>query len=370
MKIKIDKEFEKVIPQLTNEEFDQLEENILKNGIQDSIKTWNNFIIDGHNRYKIAKKHNLEIITFPMDNKLVSKTDVIIWIINNQRGRRNLSNYDRGLLALKLQEVLKIKGLENKSMANRTSKKLHNDSPILGKVDSEKQAAQAFNVSKGNLNKVKHIEEKAPPEVKEKLKSGEITVNKAYQDIKKEQRNKEREENIKKVKPIDGKYKVIYADPPWSYNDKQDISKLGGAEKHYSLMSLEDICNMPVKEKTEENAVLFLWGVVPQLEEALQVIKAWGFKYKTHFVWDKVKHNMGHYSSVRHELLFVATKGSCTPENIKLFDSVQSIEKTKKHSEKPEEFRNIINTLYPSGNRIELFARKKINGWETWGNET
>lgn len=78
---------------------------------------------------------------------------------------------------------------------------------------------------------------------------------------------------------------------------------------------------------------------------------------------------MGHYNSVRHELLLVCTKGSCTPENIKLFDSVQSIEKTSKHSEKPEEFREIIETLYPSGNRIELFARKKIDNWDSWGDE-
>jgi len=192
---------------------------------------------------------------------------------------------------------------------------------------------------------------------------------KKIQEKKKEQRNKEREETIKNVKPIKGKYKIIYADPPWSYNDKHEYNGTTGAETHYNTMNLEDICNMPIKEKTEDNAVLFLWGVVPQLEEALQVIKAWGFKYKTHFVWDKVKHNMGHYSSVRHELLFVATNGSCTPENIKLFDSVQSIEKTNKHSEKPEEFRNIIDTLYPTGNRIELFARKKVDNWEVWGNE-
>jgi N6-adenosine-specific RNA methylase IME4/predicted DNA-binding protein len=192
---------------------------------------------------------------------------------------------------------------------------------------------------------------------------------KKIQDKKKAKRNKERQETIKNLKPIEGKYKIIYADPPWSYNDKQDTNKLGGAKKHYNLMNLDDICNMPIKDKTEDNAVLFLWGVVPQLEEALQVIKAWGFKYKTHFVWDKVKHNMGHYSSVRHELLFVATKGSCTPENIKLFDSVQSIEKTNKHSEKPEEFRNIIDTLYPSCNRIEIFSRKKVDNWDVWGNE-
>ena len=96
--------------------------------------------------------------------------------------------------------------------------------------------------------------------------------------------------------------------------------------------------------------------------------KAWGFEYKTHFVWDKVKHNMGHYSSVRHELLFVCVRGSCQPDVRKLFDSVYSEERTE-HSRKPQKFREIIDEIYPNGARVELFARRPADGWEVWGNE-
>jgi len=99
------------------------------------------------------------------------------------------------------------------------------------------------------------------------------------------------------------------------------------------------------------------------------VITAWGFDYKASFVWDKIKHNMGHYNSVRHEFLLVCTRGSCMPDNPQLFDSVQSIERTE-HSVKPEEFRTIIDTIYPNGRRIELFARRPAEGWEVWGNES
>jgi N6-adenosine-specific RNA methylase IME4 len=125
---------------------------------------------------------------------------------------------------------------------------------------------------------------------------------------------------------------------------------------------------MPVKEITEENAVLFIWSTSPHLPEALEVVKSWGFKYKTTFIWDKIKHNMGHYNSVRHEILLVCTKGSCTPDVKKLFDSVVSIERTA-HSKKPDEFRNIIDTLYTYGNKIELFARESIKGWDVFGNQ-
>ena len=91
------------------------------------------------------------------------------------------------------------------------------------------------------------------------------------------------------------------------------------------------------------------------LEQALAVIKAWGFAYKTHVIWDKVSHNFGHYVSVRHENLSVH-RGSCRPDVHELEDSVRVIKRSR-HSEKPEEFRLLIDKLYPTGRRIELFAR-------------
>lgn len=169
--------------------------------------------------------------------------------------------------------------------------------------------------------------------------------------------------------PLDGKYRIFYADPPWKYGDPLLVEGYKiSAEQHYPVMSIEELCLLPIKNIAENNAVLFLWVTSPLLEESFRVIKAWGFEYKTSFVWDKIKHNMGHYNSVRHEFLLVCTRGSCLPDNKKLYDSVQSIERTD-HSIKPDEFRNIIDDLYPTGKRIELFARATVSGWEAWGNE-
>ncbi len=166
------------------------------------------------------------------------------------------------------------------------------------------------------------------------------------------------------------KFRVIYSDPAWSYNDKQDTPNLGGASKHYQTMTLNEICNLPVKEISEKDSVLFLWVTSPLLEDAFEVIKSWGFKYKSSFIWDKVKHNMGHYNSVRHEILLIATKGSCVPDNKTLYDSVQSIERNDNHSEKPIDFLNIIDDLYLFGNKLEMFCRKiKKQNWYGWGNE-
>lgn len=163
------------------------------------------------------------------------------------------------------------------------------------------------------------------------------------------------------------KYRVIYADPPWLYGNSMP-STFTEQANHYSLMTIEEICDLPVKEITQDNAVLFLWATSPILAESFNVINAWGFEYKTSFVWDKQRPAMGHYNSISHEFLLVCTKGACTPDNLIKFDSVQSIKRTE-HSKKPEEFRNIIDTIYPNGKRIELFARTKVNNWEVYGNQ-
>ena len=172
-----------------------------------------------------------------------------------------------------------------------------------------------------------------------------------------------------------GKFRVIYADPPWPYeSNKPVISPNGGcsfskAESHYPTMSLPQLCALEVSGLALPDAVCFLWATVPLLPEALQVLAAWGFQYKTHYVWHKLAHHPGYYSSVRHELLLIGTRGSCVAEGEKP-GSVIEVKRSPRHSEKPTEFRELIDTLYPYGPRIELFRRGAAPaGWQAWGNE-
>jgi hypothetical protein len=102
------------------------------------------------------------------------------------------------------------------------------------------------------------------------------------------------------VEPSD-KYRIVYADPPWDYGTHAPPGCHTEAGDHYPVMPLEDICALPVKDWVEKDAVLFLWVTAPMLQKAFAVVEAWGFEYKAQFVWDKIKHNMGHYNSVRHE---------------------------------------------------------------------
>lgn len=169
----------------------------------------------------------------------------------------------------------------------------------------------------------------------------------------------------------DGKYRVIYADPPWEY-EQHGVSvdrSYGSDEFQYPSMNIDDLCDLPIKNLAADDSVLFIWVTSPKLNQVWQLIEAWGFEYKTSFVWDKVQHNFGYYNSVRHELLLICGRGSSTPDVAHLFDSVQSIERSDKHSEKPIQFRQIIDTIYTQGRKIELFARKKVEGWDVWGNQ-
>jgi N6-adenosine-specific RNA methylase IME4 len=191
-------------------------------------------------------------------------------------------------------------------------------------------------------------------------------------NINKKTKRAEHTARLKETPWPEGKYRVIYADPPWGYSDKREtLPGTTGASTHYPVMTLEDILALPVADLALDDSVLFLWATSPLFPEALEVGKAWGFSYKGTFVWDKVSNNMSHYMSVRHEFLLLFTRGSCLPDTERRFDSVQTIQKTPRHSEKPGEFRSIINNLYPYGPRIELFSRgdTKAGGWETWGNE-
>jgi N6-adenosine-specific RNA methylase IME4 len=201
-----------------------------------------------------------------------------------------------------------------------------------------------------------------PRETFEEVKAGTTTRTEA----RREERRKEIATRVATMPT--GKHRVIYADPPWKYGD-QLTEAYGATRFHYPAMTITDLCAMPVRELADDNAVLFLWVTSPILPEAFEVIRAWGFAYKASFVWDKIKHNMGHYNSVRHEFLLICTRGSCLPDVPTLYDSVQSIERSQTHSEKPEEFRSIIDHLYPTGNRLELFARKQVDGWTAYGLE-
>jgi N6-adenosine-specific RNA methylase IME4 len=208
------------------------------------------------------------------------------------------------------------------------------------------------------------------PEVVEMVKlqavvKGQLpTAQEVYKEIKKQERQAMHQD--KHVQPFPkGKYAVILADPPWKY-DNSGFSE--AAEGQYPTMSLEEICQLPVPDLATESTILFLWAVNPLIPEALQVLEAWGFTYKTNLAWIKDRgRGKGWFLKSRHELILIGVKGE-TPHPLERPDSCFEADRGPVHSRKPLKSYEIIELMY-SGPKIELFARSNRPGWDSWGNE-
>ena len=173
------------------------------------------------------------------------------------------------------------------------------------------------------------------------------------------------------------KYKVILADPPCSYNASSSKGTSEGvAERHYSLMSLEEIKVLPIQHITNnDGCVLFLWITMPHLHELKEILDAWGFEFKTTaFTWIKMANgkplgNLGYWTRANAELCILATKGKNYPRRISTDVNQVILSKLREHSRKPDEVYTRIERLLGDLPRIELFARHKREGWDVWGNE-
>lgn len=164
-------------------------------------------------------------------------------------------------------------------------------------------------------------------------------------------------------------FRTIVADPPWTHNQISS-GGYGGAIKHYDLMSLERIKQMPIAEFVDDNAHLYLWVTNSNIDQGLEVVKAWGFRYITMFHWIKPKLGVGNYLRNASETCIFAVKGKLPPKcrtQINWLISYPTV-----HSEKPREFISIVERVSP-GPYLELFCRKRPASAEKWycfGNET
>ena len=384
-------EYANIFPMMSREEHAGLVDNMRAHGYQSKhpITLYNGKILDGRNRYQAALDAGVDP---QFENFAGTDEEAYQFVISENEQRRHLQQAQKPFVAaakLDVEKALAKKRMESglnqysspsqsfdKGEKGRAAEKAaqssdtnrqytHEAEKIAKSAPDLKVAVMAGKFNSFNeVRKVAALPEPQRAAVLERVEAGE-KANSAILSVK--------HESIVASAPkeLNGKYRVIYADPPWKYGDtRAGLDGYTAAADHYPSMSIQELRELPIKSMAEDNAVLFLWVTSPLLEECFEMIKSWGFRYKSSFIWDKIKHNVGHYNSVRHELLLICTRGSCTPDVKKLHDSVQSIERSDKHSEKPEEFRLIIDEIYPHGKRIELFRRGNApDGWDVWGNQ-
>ena len=180
-----------------------------------------------------------------------------------------------------------------------------------------------------------------------------------------------------------GKFAVIYADPPWTFKTWSDQGKGRSAENHYTCMKMKQIRGLPVSDLAATDCTLFLWATDPMLPQALDLIREWGFTYKTiAFVWAKLNKNapstlwteadfftgMGYWTRANAELCLLSTRGNPQRQSASVRRLV--VTPRREHSRKPDEVADRIVALMGDVPRIELFARTTRPGWAVWGNES
>ena len=170
-------------------------------------------------------------------------------------------------------------------------------------------------------------------------------------------------------------YEVIYADPPWDYKGQKQHTGAGGQDSggaitHYSCLKLPQLKLLDVPSFAAENCILFMWSTNPHLDQAIELMKAWGFKWATvGFVWDKQKVNPGFYTMSQCELCLIGKRGKIpTPRGARNVRQLVS-EMRGGHSVKPAEVRRRIEEMFPEQRKLELFARTTTPGWDAHGNE-
>jgi N6-adenosine-specific RNA methylase IME4 len=362
MDVKLNPEYEKIAKSfpMSREEYDALKESIKKEGLYfPIIVNEEGEILDGYHRYKACQELGIEpkfeLKKFP--NKLQEKK----FVLESMLKRRHLNDFQKAELAFPLLEIEKQLARQRKLSTLKKGEKLPSGSNDHNgeKGRAHEVVAKVVGLSPKTFQRAVKIIEKAPEEIKEKVRKGEMSIAYTYSMVK-------RREEQQNTPPLpEGVFDVIYADPPWEYY----TLLRGYPELHYKTMPTEEICKLRIP--TADDAVLFLWATNPTLLDALKVMECWGFKYKTNMVWVKDKIGTGFYFRARHELLLLGIKGKMPapleenrPPSV-LFSPVRG------HSRKPYEVYEIIEKMYPNRKYLELFARPKEErkGWTYWGLE-
>lgn len=371
-----------IFPWIEGAAFNELVEDVRRNGVLEPIVMFEGMILDGRNRYMAAREAGIE---YPLTD--YTGDDPLGFVIAMNLKRRHLTESQRGMVHARLAKLPKGRPDENTAIAAIT----------------QEQASRLLNVSVDTGQRARQVIERGTPELIAAVESGDVAVSlaaqiareplpvqqeivargpaeikAAYKAIRATELETSRTARIEKIEAISAgntdldtsrRYPIILADPPWRYENPPIGATNRAIENHYPTMDLAEICALPVSEIAADDALLYLWATAPKLPECLRVIEAWGFEYRTHIVWVKDKIGMGYHARNQHELLLIAKRGTMPPP--KAGEQPSSVIEAARegHSAKPAIFAETIERLYPGVGKIELFCRAPREGWAVWGNQ-
>lgn len=377
----IDPEFETVFRPHSDEEKQAFRINIEKDGYRDPLTCWFDgkeyLLLDGHHRLRHWKMYDEDdpdrrpaVIVLNLSDRAAA----IEWIKRNQRGRRNVPVLDKLAAAMEQKPEIEAKARENQLAGKDLHSNLNEGEP----VNTMEVLASLAGVSVGTLHNYLTVVESDEEDIKAELLAGNKSISGAAKEVKKRKKEQKSEFSpkpeyaprtdgcsVSDLSQLQGrKFGVIYADPPWKYDNQ---ATRASTDNHYPTLTIEDICKLPIGELAAENAQLHLWTTNAFLEAALTLlIPAWGFEFKSAFIWCKPQIGIGNYWRNAHEYLLTATRGSATfaDKTLKSWEVYPRGE----HSAKPPQVREMIEVA-STGPYLELFAREARPGWTAWGNE-
>lgn len=376
-------EYANLFPWLEGQPLEDLKSDIKENGVLEPIVFLGEAILDGRNRYTAARELGLE---YPRVDYLGE--DPLGFVISKNLKRRHLTESQRGMVAANLAKMPSHRPAEDNSANLRTS-----------------DAARMLNVSSRTVETARKVMKEGAPELVKAVETGDVSVSAAAdltvlpvedqikalaqkdpaamnrvvkqaravkQRAKKEKRvERERDLGDKQKALPDKKYGVILADPEWdweSYSAETGMDR--AAANHYPTSTTAVIADRNVPSIAADDCVLFLWATAPKIEDALLVMKEWGFAYKSMAVWVKDRVGTGYWFRNKHEILLVGTKGKIpAPAMGEQVDSVIEAP-VGEHSAKPEAAIEMIEWYFPTLPKIELNRRGPARaGWDAWGLE-
>lgn len=384
-----------IFPAIEGDEFSRLVADIAANGLREPIVLYEGQILDGRNRYRACCEAGVDPVLEPYQGH-----DPAAYVVSLNLHRRHLNESQRSMVAAKLANLAA--GRPSINPANLPGF-LPEERPPVAAV-SQSSAAAMLNVSERSVRAAVRVKEDAAPELAAEVEQGRVSVSaaadvaklpkqeqaeivargrseilKAAKEIRASEAVVKRDERIERIAEISKgnaklgtgqRYPVIYADPPWRYENPPMGATNRSIENHYPTMTLDEICALPVGDLATDDCILYLWATAPKLAECMQVVKAWGFDYRTNIVWVKDKIGMGYHARSQHEILLICKRGSIPPPAVA--DRVSSVVFADRsaHSAKPAAFYELIESFYPSLPKIELFCRSPRDGWAVWGNQS
>jgi N6-adenosine-specific RNA methylase IME4 len=372
--IVVDPEFAALIPPLSAEERQQLEENIAEHGgARDPLVVWASkgtlTLLDGHNRYEICTR--LELPFDVHELRFRSRDEAEDWIDRNQLGRRNLTHDAFTMLLGRRYKRAK------KRHGERGPEKTDQNDQSSGTAET---IGAEHGVSPATVRRAEKFfdEVERTPELKRAVEEGRPVLQ-VKRELKEQAREARREENRKKIASVpepekaaavaEAKYATIVIDPPWDWGDEGDQDQLGRARPDYGTMSIEQLERLDVGGLADDDCHIYLWITNRSLPKGFRLLEAWGFRYITAITWVKPHFGMGNYFRGQTEHVLFGVKGSQSLKRKDVGTVFEADRGPAGHSSKPPAFLDLVESCSP-GPFLEMFSRSARPGWVAWGENT